>query len=108
MAKDKIFKEDGFDASPFGPPEGKGVYAICVMRKSLYPHQLKSCRVVYIGSSYKIKSRIKHQSHIYRRLYSILKNYIIMCFWMECDEHICKESELIKKYKPRFNIQLKN
>jgi len=105
MAKDRIFKEKCFTASPFGVPDTKGVYAICVVRQTYYPTQLKNLRVVYIGSSSNMRKRLMNMKHPYRRCFSILKNYWVSCFYIECDNCQDVERSLIKKYKPRFNIQ---
>lgn len=103
MVKDRIFKEKNFVCSPFGTPESSGVYAVCVVKQTNYPAQLKSLRVVYIGSSKKIRSRLQNQKHPYRRCFSILKNYWVACFYLECENYLETERSLIVKYKPRFN-----
>jgi len=105
MAKDSIFKDNRFTASPFGVPDSKGVYAICVVKQTYSPTQLKSLRVIYIGSSFKMRQRLMNMKHPYRRAFSLLKNYWVGCLYFECDNQLEIEKELIKKYKPRFNIQ---
>lgn len=101
MAKDKLLLDERFEVSEFGPPEGKGVYAICVM-KMVY-NEPANQYVVYIGSSDNIRKRLMSSKHPYRRLYNILKNYNVSCFYYECDNHRETEIELIKQYNPRFN-----
>jgi len=104
MIKDPAFKESYFKCEACGATEGKGVYAICV---SDYPAKPDSeVRVVYIGSSIHIRQRINNHTHPYRRLFNILTNYVVSCFYYECDDIIGCESHLIRKYKPRFNIRL--
>ena len=102
--KDKTFCEDGFLISPCGPTTGKGVYAICVMES--YKQSPKLDLVVYIGSSNNIQKRIMKPSHVYRRLVNLLKNYWVYTFYLECDNHVAREKELIRKYQPRFNRML--
>lgn len=104
MTKDRIFREKGFECSPFGATRNAGVYAICVVNRNGYPPTLKNIKVVYIGSSKNVYSRLQGQNHIYRRLYNLLKNYDVCCFWVECDNYCEVEIALIKKYEPRFNI----
>ena len=104
--KDKIFKEKGFTNTPLGVPSASGVYVICVVKKTnTFPCDFKAKKVVYIGVAKNINKRLKHQNHIYRRLWNILKNYLPMVFYLECENYLDVEKTLIKKYKPRFNIQ---
>lgn len=102
---DPIFKELGFYSSPLGPPNGPGVYAICVMHSS--PDISKFCidRVVYIGSSKDILKRVMNPNHIYRRLINLLSTYHVYTMFLESDTYLDFEKELIIKYKPRFNKQ---
>lgn len=98
MRKDPEFFEDGFDASPFGPPETCGVYAICV--SSI---QEKTLRVIYIGSSQNIKKRLTSMKHPYRRVFGLVKSLCVGVMYKECDDYVAQEASLIFKYKPRFN-----
>jgi hypothetical protein len=102
--KDTIFREEGFECSPFGPPDGPGVYAICVMPNSLkLPLIERLDYVVYIGSSKHMSKRILNLGHIYRRLFNLLRNYCVYTMCFECNEFYDMEKRLIRKYKPRFN-----
>lgn len=101
--KDKFFNESSFDASPLGPIEDSGVYAICVMRK----YGETKPRVVYIGSSKNIYRRVLNTNHIFRRLIN-LTDHLVSVYCCPCDNYLEVEAELIRKYQPRFNIQHKN
>lgn len=103
MAKDPAFKEEGFDSSICGPTRSSGVYAICVIKRGV-ELTADDLQVVYIGSSKNVYKRVTHSSHNYRRLFNILKSYDVSTFYKECDNYIELETSLIKKYKPRFNI----
>src|SRR5688572_7017852 len=104
MAKDPVFNEPHFRCEACGATDNKGVYAICVLD---YPTKPDSeVKVVYIGSSVHIKRRINNHTHVYRRLFNVAKNYVVSCFYYECDDIIQYESSLIRKYQPRFNIRL--
>lgn len=97
--KDRIFKENGFDSSPFGPPDSPGVYAVCISSTDFAKKDL----VMYIGSSTCISKRVLNVNHIYRRLYSRLNNYYVVTKCLVCDDYLSLEKHLIRKYKPRFN-----
>ncbi len=105
MKKDKIFKEEGFFCTPFGPPRSAGVYAICVISTEYaLPPDLRVPRVVYIGSSFNMHERVSSVRHPYRRLFNLLKNYYVCGFYNQTSfGHIDLERQLIRKYKPRFN-----
>lgn len=106
MAKDQKFSEEGFSCSPCGPPDAPGVYAICVMQNFYGEKSTFIDRVVYIGSSSNINKRILKPTHIYRRLFNLLKNYWVYTLFFTCDEYVELEKQLIRKYKPRFNRHL--
>lgn len=98
MGKDILFDDHRFRSSPFGPPPVCGVYVVCVATKDFEQRY-----AVYIGSSKNIQRRVLNTRHIYRRLYNLLKNSWVYTMSYPCDDFINVESELIKKYKPRFN-----
>jgi excinuclease UvrABC nuclease subunit len=99
---DRIFDDVRFKCDALGPNDQPGVYAICVISRS----NMNESRVVYIGSSENILKRVLNKSHVYRRLTNLLRKYHVVCY---CYHHIgdilSLEKELIKKYRPRFNVQ---
>lgn len=87
-------------------PAGCVELIICVMKSGLNNPKGSIDNVVYIGSSNDIRKRILNPTHVYRRLLNILKNYWVYTYFLECDNHIQFERELIRKYKPQFNRTL--
>ena len=77
---------DGFEFSPFGPPDEPGVYMIV----GLMNFQ-NSAHSLYIGSA----------KNIYKRL-SIATAYIVTSNYIEL------EKSLIRKYRPLLNRAWKN
>lgn len=104
MAKDPIFNEQDFEASPCGPTSKAGVYAICVMPSMLSGKPME-LRVVYIGSSGNIQKRVMQSCHPYRRVMNLTKNLLVCTMYFETQDFKDKEYQLIRKYKPRFNKQ---
>lgn len=97
--------EDGFEFSPFGPPDEPGVYMIV----GLMTFQ-NSAHSFYVGSARNILKRVSSTNHPYRKLYerfvsihtSISTAYIITPNYIEL------EKQLIKKYRPLLNRAGKN
>lgn len=102
MGIDPEFNEPCFESSCAGPPSQPGVYAVCVMRYDVYMMR-RELMVVYIGSSENIAKRVLNTNHYYRRLFSLLKSYLVTVLFYECSNFLEEEQSLIKKYHPRFN-----
>jgi len=87
--------------SEFGPPDMPGVYAVVV-----YNAYTKSMDIVYIGSSRNIHKRVMNPNHPYRKLNDIISfPYFISVKYKVCDNYIDLEKSLIKRLKPKYNLQ---
>ena len=103
MKTDPFFLEKNFCISDGRLPRSGGVYAIVVTPKW---EVTSTPLVVYVGSSSNIFERFRccgRRGHIYRRLKSILRCYIVDLQYKEVRDHYKVEVGLIKKYRPRFN-----
>lgn len=99
---DRIFNDARFKSDALGPDQLPGVYAICVVSRS----NLNESRVVYIGSSENILQRVLNRSHVYRRLTNMLRKYHVVCYcYYHTGDILSIERDMIKQYKPRFNVQ---
>lgn len=90
--------------SEFGPPIGKGVYAVCSLNVTT-----KEKELLYIGSSKNIQKRVLNPSHPYRILFNMAQ-YPVVIFTKSklCDNYIELEKLLIKRLQPKHNIIHKN
>ena len=103
VKSDPYFLESTFSILDGRLPSYPGVYAIVVAPK----WDVNSTPVVvYIGSSHDLYDRFRcggTRAHIYRRLKSLLKSYVVSIRFKEIRDHYKVEVGLIKKYRPRFN-----
>ena len=108
MSTDPYFLEENFCISDGRLPRSQGVYAVVVTPK----WEMDSTPiVVYIGSSNDIYERFRRggrREHIFGRLKSLLKSYVVGIYYREIRDHYKAEVALIKKYRPRFNKQHTN
>lgn len=103
----KNYKSEKFiaqlESSIFGPPRKPGVYAVCVKA-----HPRAAERVLYIGSSQDIFSRVMSLTHPYRVLFDRYDDYLVYTKCHETDDYLELEKKLIRAYKPLLNTQHKN
>jgi len=101
VKKDIIQKWNDAGTSPFGPPDGSGVYGIYCLNLD-YPH--KKPHLLYIGCSKHIHKRVMNPQHIYRKAFSHFKfPFCSYGKYMECDNYAEAEKILIKHFKPLLN-----
>lgn len=107
MSTDPYFSEPTFSILDGRLPRSGGVYAVVVTPKW---DQTSTPLVVYIGSSKDLYHRFRvggTRGHIYRRLKSLLKGYLVGIHYKEVRDHLKVEISMIKKYRPRFNVTYK-
>lgn len=94
-----------FEASPFGPPETSGVYLVCISHIPSYSDRklLGRERVLYVGSSKNIKSRVMQGNHPYRVAYDRIRNFSVYVKYYECENYILIENMAIRHFKPILN-----
>lgn len=90
------------DTSYFGIPELPGVYAVCV-NHCPYDTDIKHERILYIGSSKNMNSRLASLKHPYRICYDRLENFAVYTRCYPTEFYAELEMELIKVYKPILN-----
>jgi len=100
---DKLFAS--IEVQPFGPTSKSGVYAVCVKNGYGKNH---SERIIYIGSSKNIKSRVLSANHVYRLCYDRFLDKVVYLKEIESEDYIKLEKELICSYKPLLNKKCKN
>lgn len=77
-----------------GITEDSGVYICCYVTH-------KDVSVIYIGSSSNIRKRITNSAHPIHKYHG--KGYNL--FYIECDEYLELEKELIIEFKPKYNVE---
>lgn len=86
----------GFNSGGLAPNR-PGVYAVVAKVGGGYEHLL------YIGSSYNIRTRVLAKAHLYARLRGRLGDLVYLR-WHVTDEWVPVERSLILKFKPPFNV----
>ena len=96
---------DGFEFSPFGPPDEPGVYMIV----GLMNFQ-NSAHSLYIGSAKNIYKRVNSTAHPYRKMYERMSSVTvsIATAYIVTSNYIELEKSLIRKYRPLLNRAWKN
>jgi len=95
----------------FGPPNTAGVYAIFVMNIALWRKcNIYSEHLLYIGSSNNISKRVYNEKHPYYKASIRFNNgnldYGVIVKWMDVDDYLHIEKEMIKALKPPLNKML--
>ncbi len=100
MKQDKEFIESTFTISSGTLPYTSCVYAVIVTEVW---NSAATPVVVYIGSTNDLRHRVRGERHIYKRLLSLTKSYIVNMAYKTTRNYKSLEVEMIKKYRPRFN-----
>ena len=94
---------NSFEINPCGRPSSPGVYAIWVRN---YRSDAGERHLLYIGSSKNVSKRLESMKHPYRIAYDRLNDYLVFVSFLETDDHINIEKQLIIKHKPILNKQM--
>lgn len=86
-----------------GLPDSSGVYAVCLA--SFHNLMIENARLVYIGSSKNIQKRVYSPKHLYRKLHNRSNNFLVYIIYLECDNYLKLEKELIIRLNPILNKQ---
>jgi excinuclease UvrABC nuclease subunit len=97
--------EDGFEFSPFGPPDEPGVYMIIGLMSFL-----NGAHLFYVGSAKNINKRVSSTNHPYRKLYDrfVSAHVSIATAFIITPDYVELEKRLIRKYRPLLNRAGKN
>ncbi len=106
MAKDHVVSAFlKTQASPFGPSRSAGVYGVFICDRNK-----KRPKLMYIGSSQNILSRVSNHKHPYRRLLDKYDktDFIVYTTSYETQNYKEVEKYLISKLNPKLNKVYRN
>ena len=83
----------------FGPPTSPGVYAVVVRNRD----QEGADHVLYVGSSWNIRSRINGPTHPYRLAIDMFNNRMVILRFRICDNYRELEQMVIRELRPLLN-----
>ncbi len=92
------FEDAIFAANCFGPPAEPGVYMVTVTHP-----ETKRTKILYIGSSKDIQTRVRHKDHPYNIAYKRFRDYWVVTMSVITTDYIEFEKRAIAHFRPTLN-----